>query len=446
MSSLKRTRNTEDADIESALFPRVEIAETAYLGVQSYNYIMVDFRNKHQYTTGESVDNPGKKNDVYLKKGNFKQQTGTQILYYIPQAHISLLQNDDTKTKCFVLTKLKEDKYKMANDDAYAIIDKAGVTKAADITGATQGNHFYLDGNESTAELVGTGHFYTVMGAEALGEAGKYRLYYTDLLTAQEEDGGLTELKDKNFSVSTDPYVDIGVGLEHAVPDPIILKLTGEKADGLEMENYWAEPIDADIKADVNAANIILGEDHIVVFNTTDTQKKYITDNTKTGHLLVGKKQGVGYVREDIDNEYTDLFYSFFTTEWRTRLNDGGFLWPKDYITKEHFKQYNDMNCKNKLLKDMYRFYYLSRQDLDDGTKIVNFIVNSATKVYGYVPLTLINIEPTAAPAARAPAAPALIEKITTPASRSAKSSIDEKLDALIYINSELISLLKKLL
>ena len=98
-------------------------------------------------------------------------------------------------------------------------------------------------------------------------------------------------------------------------------------------------------------------------------------------------------MREDKDDKYTDLFYSLFTTEWRTRLNDGAFVWAKDYITKEHFKQYNDMTDKKKLLKDVYRFYYLSRQDRDDGTKIVDFS-NNAREVYGFVPLTLIDTKP----------------------------------------------------
>ena len=376
MSSIKRMRNTED--IESALFPSYEITAAGMASAQKYNYIMVDFKNKHHHTTDEGMGSE-KKHVVYLKKGNFKQNTDTQILYHIPQADIDELKTDvdgDKKAKCIVLTKLQNGRYEMVNDDAYASIYK---TDVANVAGA---KNFMVD---------------SFFNRAAVKDAGKYRLYYTDFLKAGTPminvASAVQNLKDTDFGSSSDPYVDIGVGKEHAVPDPIILKLTGNNADGLEMEKYWAKPLDASVKADVNSANIILGKDHIVVFNTTKDQKKYITDNTKTGQLLVGKQEGGSYVREDKDDKYTDLFYSLFTTEWRTRLNDGAFVWAKDYITKEHFKQYNDMTDKKKLLKDVYRFYYLSRQDLNNGTKIVDFS-NNATVAYGFVPLTLIDTKP----------------------------------------------------
>ena len=44
MSSIKRMRNTEDADIESALFPSFEIAADGQAPAQKHNYIMVDFK------------------------------------------------------------------------------------------------------------------------------------------------------------------------------------------------------------------------------------------------------------------------------------------------------------------------------------------------------------------------------------------------------------------
>jgi hypothetical protein len=397
MSSLQGTRSSEtDSDtINAALFPHYEISAP----LQKHNYIMVDFRNKHQYTTGESVGNPGKKNDVYLKKGNFKKNTKTQILYYIPQKDIDdlkgLLPEEERKiAKCIVLTKLKEGKYKMANDDAYAPIYKIGVTAVA---GAKQGNHTYVG---SDKRPVGTGHFKVDLEANVVKDTGKYRLYYTDFLKsgtaiANAQDA-VQNLKAKDFSSSTDPYVDIGIGLEHAVPDPIILNIKGDDAEDIELKKYWAEPTDAGTKADVNAANIILGEDHVVVFNTTDTQKKSIKDNKpkpKTGHLLIGKEVGGKWVREDKDDDFGNLYYSLFTTEWHTRLNDGVFLWGKKYMEKELFKMYNDLKDDFSISENTHKFFYVPYQHTGekiDGSdeKIVDM---TGDNIYGSVPLTLIN-------------------------------------------------------
>ena len=555
-----RSTHTDSAAINAALFPHYEISTD-----QSHNYIMVDFRNKHQYTTGESVGNPGKKNDVYLKKGNFKKNTKTQILYYIPQKDIEELKGlgeDLEIQKCIVLTKLKDGKYKMANDDAYKSIKQFDVET---VPGAKQGNHVYVGPDMNP---VATGHFMVEFTKKAVVDAGKYRLYYTDLLKPGMGtlETGLAELKAKEFG-SSDPYVDIGVGLEHAVPDPIILNIKDVDAEDIELEKYWAKPVDASIKAEVNAANIILGEDHIVVFNTTDTQKNSIKDNKpkpKTGHLLIGKYDGGNWVREDKDNNYGDLYYSLFTTEWQTRLNDGVFLWDKEYIKKEFFKMYYDSTNNSSISKNTHKFFYVPKQENTNGSKVTAM---SGDNIYGSVPLTLIDAKlestkslpieaaaPAPAPAASAPTGfkvgdtvlykthnaagnkrilnvdlkwtpskivavnddgtynlrqvpvpqtylgplfnsyypnrpnrtpdevikaakedtvvnpegvesfslrsnvpKAEIQKpsdisnwqercndVTPPASRSAKSSIDEKLDALIYIQSELISLLKK--
>ena len=391
MSSLgTRSTHTDSVDINAALFPHYEIPTAGSVSAQKHNYIMVDFRNKHQYTTGESVGNPGKKNDVYLKKGNFKKNTPTQIIYSIPQAGIDELKGDatgDKIAKCMVLVKLQEDgKYKMAHDNAYASIYKMGVLAAP---GVSEGNHAYIG---SDMRPVGTGHFMVELPASNVPEAGKYRLYYTDFLTVGKTlTTAIAELKAKDFSVSTDPYVDIGVGLEHAVPDPIILNIKDTDAEDIELEKYWAKPVDASTKEDVNAANIILGEDHIVVFNTTDTQKNSIKDNKpkpKTGHLLIGKNDGGNWVREDKDNNYNKLYYSLFTTEWQTRLNDGVFLWDKEYIKKELFKMYDDSTNNSSISKDTHKFFYVPKQENTNGSKVTAM---SGDNIYGSVPLTLID-------------------------------------------------------